>query len=253
MYAQLGINVVASVPNVFAAQADQQRGAHTHDASIAALRTLNALGYGQNGEGVTGAPARGLQLDLVFNPQEPVLPPEQGALEEMYRRRLADLGIQFNNLFAVANNPIGRYGASLIDSGAFDNYMETLIDSFNPQCAPALMCRHQISVGWDGAIYDCDFNQALVLKAEFPVTPSAPRISAQNSAAPLGFASGTAEAQKFTPTDPTGNAQVTAPANISDFAADPTKSFARTIIFGNHCYACTAGAGSSCTGTLVLE
>jgi hypothetical protein len=186
-----------------------------------------------------------------------VLPPEQGALEEMYRRRLADLGIQFNNLFAVANNPIGRYGASLIDSGAFDNYMETLIDSFNPQCAPALMCRHQISVGWDGAIYDCDFNQALGLKAEFPVTPSASRISAQNSAAPLGFASGTAEAQKFTPTDPLEpspiNAQVTAPANISDFAADPTKSFARTIIFGNHCYACTAGAGSSCTGTLVLE
>jgi radical SAM/Cys-rich protein len=248
------------VPNVFAAQADQQRGAHTHDASIAALRTLNALGYGQNAEGsegsvgvnsrdsaipeakpsgvaestgiryaegVTGAPARGLQLDLVFNPQEPVLPPEQGALEEMYRRRLADLGIQFNNLFAVANNPIGRYGASLIDSGAFDNYMETLIDSFNPQCAPALMCRHQISVGWDGAIYDCDFNQALVLKAEFPVTPSEPNAAT--------------------------NAQVTAPANISDFAADPTKSFARTIIFGNHCYACTAGAGSSCTGTLVLE
>jgi hypothetical protein len=130
-------------------------------------------------------------------------------------------------LFAVANNPIGRYGASLIDSGAFDNYMETLIDSFNPQCAPALMCRHQISVGWDGAIYDCDFNQALVLKAEFPVTPSEPNAAT--------------------------NAQVTAPANISDFAADPTKSFARTIIFGNHCYACTAGAGSSCTGTLVLE
>jgi radical SAM/Cys-rich protein len=236
MYAQLGINVVASVPNVFAAQADQQRGAHTHDASIAALRTLNALGYGQNGEGVTGefdaaaggeGVTGGLQLDLVFNPQEPVLPPEQGALEEMYRRRLADLGIQFNNLFAVANNPIGRYGASLIDSGAFDNYTETLIDSFNPQCAPALMCRHQISVGWDGAIYDCDFNQALVLKAEFPVTPSEPNAAT--------------------------NAHVTAPANISDFAADPTKSFARTIIFGNHCYACTAGAGSSCTGTLVLE
>jgi radical SAM/Cys-rich protein len=221
---------------VFAAQADQQRGAHTHDASIAALRTLNALGYGQNGEGVTGefdaaaggeGVTGGLQLDLVFNPQEPVLPPEQGALEEMYRRRLADLGIQFNNLFAVANNPIGRYGASLIDSGAFDNYTETLIDSFNPQCAPALMCRHQISVGWDGAIYDCDFNQALVLKAEFPVTPSEPNAAT--------------------------NAHVTAPANISDFAADPTKSFARTIIFGNHCYACTAGAGSSCTGTLVLE
>lgn len=112
----------------------------------------------------------------------------------------------------MANNPIGRYGASLIDSGAFDAYLDLLIDSFNPDTCEAMMCRHQLSVGWDGAVYDCDFNQALGLHAR----------------------------------DAEG-----APLSIFDYAADPGRPLKRPIAFGNHCYACTAGFGSSCGGTLV--
>ena len=131
----------------------------------------------------------------------------------MYRRRLGGLGIAFDNLFAMANNPIGRYGASLIDAGAFDAYLETLIDSFNSAACEGMMCRHQLSVGWDGRIYDCDFNQALGIPAR----------------------------------DSQGE------ATIFDYAEDPTRPLKRAIAFGNHCYACTAGFGSSCGGTLVQE
>ncbi len=201
-YERLGVELVASLPNVFAAQADAQRGARTYDASIAVLRQLNERGYGRDGVHV---------LDVVFNPQEPVLPPVQAEVEEMYRRRLQSLGISFDHLFAVANNPIGRYGASLIDAGAFEGYLDLLIDSFNPEACEGMMCRHQLSVGWDGTMYDCDFNLALGLAAE------------------------------------DGRGRV----NIADYAADPARPLGRAIRFGNHCYACTAGFGSSCGGTLV--
>lgn len=203
LYAELGIEVVGSLPNVFAAQADAQRGRHVYDETLEVLRMLNERGYGRDGIHV---------LDVVFNPQEPVLPPVQSDLEAMYRRRLGELGVQFDNLFAVANNPIGRYGASLIDSGAFDNYMDLLIDSFNAEACPNMMCRNQLSIGWDGGVYDCDFNQAISLAA----------------------------------TDEHGR-----PLSIFDYADDSARSLARPIAFGNHCYACTAGFGSSCGGTLV--
>lgn len=202
LYVELGIEVVASLPNVFAAQADAQRGRRSYDSSLAVLRRLNEQGYGRDGVHV---------LDLVFNPQEPVLPPEQDALEAMYERRLGALGISFDRLFAVANNPIGRYGASLIDAGAFENYLDLLMDSFNPATCANMMCRDQLSVGWDGTIYDCDFNLALGLVAE----------------------------------DAQGR------VSIIDYAADPSRPLKRSIRFGNHCYACTAGFGSSCGGTLV--
>lgn len=201
-YDRLGVEIVASLPNVFAAQANAQRGGGTFDETLELLRKLNDRGYGKDGVHV---------LDVAFNPQEPVLPPEQDKLEEMYRRRLAELGISFDNLFAMANNPIGRYGASLIDSGAFDAYLETLIDSFNPEACEGMMCRHQLSVGWDGLVYDCDFNQALGLVAH------------------------------------NERSEVT----IFDYADDPGRPLKRNIVFGNHCYACTAGFGSSCGGTLV--
>ena len=110
VYERLGIEIVASLPNVFEAQADAQRGGDTFDGTLSIMRELNARGYGRDGVHI---------LDVAFNPQEPILPPEQGKLEEMYRRRLGGLGIAFDNLFAMANNPIGRYGASLIDAGAF--------------------------------------------------------------------------------------------------------------------------------------
>lgn len=202
IYDQLNIELVASLPNVFAAQADAQRGKNTHQLSLKILRELNAYGYGSDGKHI---------LDLVFNPQEPILPPLQSDVEEIYKRRLGELGVQFDKLFAVANNPIGRYGASIIDSGAFDNYLDLLIDAYNPDTCEAMMCRHQLSVGWDGTVYDCDFNLALGLTAQ------------------------------------------DTPINIADYAANPELSLQRKINFGNHCYACTAGFGSSCGGTLVQE
>lgn len=204
VYDRLGIEIVASLPNVFEAQANAQRGLHAFDETLDMMRALNERGYGRDGVHI---------LDVAFNPQEPVLPPDQDKLDEMYRRRLASLGVSFDNLFAMANNPIGRYGASLIDSGAFDSYLDMLIDSFNPETCEGMMCRHQISVGWDGRVYDCDFNQALGV----PVRD--------------------------------GNGDVT----IFDYARNPNRPLKRPISFGNHCYACTAGFGSSCAGTLVQE
>lgn len=203
-YERLGVEIVASLPNVFAAQADALRGRDAFDGTLSIMRELNARGYGRDGAHI---------LDVAFNPQEPVLPPDQGKLEEIYRRRLGGLGIVFDNLFAMANNPIGRYGASLIDAGAFDIYLDTLIDRFNPEACEGMMCRHQLSVGWDGRVYDCDFNQA------------------------FGLAGRDAQGE------PT----------IFDYAEDPTRPLKRAIAFGNHCYACTAGFGSSCGGTLVQE
>ena len=203
LYARLGVEVVASLPNVHDAQAEQQRGGGTFDPSIEVLRELNARGYGRDGEHV---------LDLVFNPQWPVLPPDQAELEAVYRRRLAALGVSFDHLFAVANNPIGRYGAHLIDTGAFDGYLNLLIDSFNQQACDGMMCRRQLSVGWDGRVYDCDFNQALGL--------------------PVRREDG-------------------GDRTVFDYAADPALPLARPIRFRNHCYACTAGSGSSCGGTIV--
>ncbi|WP_218971942.1 arsenosugar biosynthesis radical SAM (seleno)protein ArsS [Raoultibacter phocaeensis] len=202
-YAELGIEVVASLPNVNAAQSEKQRGAHTFSGSLEVLRRLNERGYGAGS---------GLVLDLVFNPQWPLLPPEQGELERVYKRRLADdFGITFDTLFAVANNPIGRYGAHLVSTGQFDGYLDTLMDAFNPESVASMMCRHQVSVGYDGRMYDCDFNQAVGLCQQ-------------------------ADGHDL---------------SIFDYAADPNRPLGRSILFGNHCYACTAGFGSSCTGTLV--
>ncbi len=204
LFEELNVEVVASLPNVFEAQANSQRGNNSYDASLKVLRKLNERGYGHDDVHI---------LDLVFNPQEPILPPLQEDLEAMYRRRLDKLGVAFDKLFAVANSPVGRYGLSLIDNGSFDAYMETLIDSFNGDTCEAMMCRHQLSIGWDGRVYDCDFNQALGLQAH------------------------------------DDNGALT----IFDYLEDPSRPLKRPIVFGNHCYACTAGFGSSCGGTLVQE
>ena len=120
--------------------------------------------------------------------------------------------MSFDHLFAVANNPIGRYGAHLVDTGEFDPYLDLLIDGFNQEACDGMMCRGQLSVGWDGRVYDCDFNQALGLS---------------------------------TRREDGGD------RTIFDYAADPTLPLARAIRFRNHCYACTAGSGSSCGGTIV--
>ena len=150
------VGVVASLPCYSAANVDRQRGDGVFDKSIAALRQLNVLGYGQ--------PGSGLVLNLVYNPQGPSLPPDQQALQADYKRELFEhFGIVFNELLALTNMPIQRFGSTLVSKGSFDAYMDLLKGSFQPQNLAGVMCRSLVSVDWQGWLYDCDFNQQLDL------------------------------------------------------------------------------------------
>ena len=195
-----GVAVVASLPCYTPENVNKQRGKGVFGQSITALQQLNALGYGQAGSG--------LELDLVYNPIGARLPPAQASLESDYRQRLhADFGIAFNNLFTITNMPIKRFLHELERDGELDAYMQLLIDNFNPRAALGVMCRNLVSVGWDGGLYDCDFNQMLRIEL--------------------------------------GRARTT----LWDIARlDEIDS--RSIAFARHCYGCTAGAGSSCGGSL---
>ena len=193
------VEVIASLPSFRASQTDAQRGDGVFDKSIQALQLLNRQGYGREGSGLT--------LHLVYNPVGAFLPPRQEAIEAQFRRELHRThGIVFNRLYTITNMPISRFLEFLIESGNYDGYMERLANAFNPAAAAGVMCRYTLSVGWDGTLYDCDFNQML----ELPVDHGAPR-------------------------------------HIRDF--DPAQLHRRRIVTGNHCYGCTAGAGSSCGGT----
>ncbi|MGH7261259.1 MAG: arsenosugar biosynthesis radical SAM (seleno)protein ArsS [Nitrospiraceae bacterium] len=193
------VEVIASLPYFRATQTDAQRGDGVFDKSIQALQLLNRLGYGREGSGLT--------LNLVYNPVGAFLPPKQAAIEAQFRRELQRThGIVFNRLYTITNMPISRFLEFLIESGNYDGYMERLANAFNPAAAAGVMCRYMLSIGWDGTLYDCDFNQML----ELPVDHGAPR-------------------------------------HIRDF--DPAQLHRRRIVTGNHCYGCTAGAGSSCGGT----
>lgn len=197
--AELGVTVFASLPHYTAKPVEKQRGANTFDGVIAMLQKLNTLGYGAS----EGAGGEGPALNLVFNPSGAFLPPDQEALEREYRAKLAeDYGIVLDHVFAIANNPLGRFGNLLHKTGNLERYMGKLVGAFNPDTVPAMMCRSQLSVGWDGALYDCDFNQAAGLPCKNGLT-------------------------------------------IAELAADPSLPLQRDIAFGNHCYACCAGAGSS--------
>jgi radical SAM/Cys-rich protein len=179
---------------------DRQRGAGVFNRVIEAMRRLNSLGYAQ--------PGSPLLLDLAYNPAGTYLPGSQAALEHEYKSRLeADHGVYFNTLFCLVNSPTGRYLEYLIRSDNLDDYMNSLHLSFNPSTVESLMCRTTLSVGWDGRLYDCDFNQMLDL--------------------PVSCASS---------------------ANVHDFDHDELAR--RRIVTGNHCFSCTAGAGSSCQGSL---
>jgi radical SAM/Cys-rich protein len=154
--AEQQVDVVASMPCYSAANVDKQRGDGVFDKSIAALQKLNALGYGQ--------PGSGLSLNLVYNPQGPSLPPNQQQLQADYKRELlAHFGIVFNELFALTNMPIQRFGSTLVSKGTFDTYMELLKSSFQQDNLPGVMCRNTVSVDWQGWLSDCDFNQQLGL------------------------------------------------------------------------------------------
>lgn len=158
------VEVVASLPCYLRQNTDAQRGAGVFEKSIEALRRLNAVGYGQL--------ESGLLLTLVYNPLGPSLPPPQATLEAAYRKELAArYGILFNRLFTITNMPISRFLDDLVQTGRYDEYMNKLVAAYNPAAVAGVMCRTTLSVGWDGRLYDCDFNQML----ELELAPGQPR------------------------------------------------------------------------------
>ena len=157
--AEQQVEVVASLPCYGPENTDAQRGLGVFARSIEALRRLNALGYGM--------PGSGLVLTLVYNPIGPALPPAQAGLEAAYRRELQKgYGVVFNRLYTIANMPINRFLDDLVHEGRFEEYMHRLIEAYNPAAAAGVMCRTTLSVGWEGRLYDCDFNQMLGLGLE---------------------------------------------------------------------------------------
>lgn len=193
------VQLVASLPCYLEENVQAQRGRGVYKKSIEAIRRLNALGYGSES---------GLLLNLVYNPGGPFLPPSQPELEEDYRRELKHrFSIVFNHLLTITNMSLGRFRTKLERESLEQKYLQLLKDSFNLLTVSAVMCRHQISVGWDGTLYDCDFNLALSL----PVNHGAPD-------------------------------------HIQAFRLEDLRN--RRIVTGEHCFGCTAGAGSSCSGAL---
>src|SRR5215510_1592817 len=197
------VELVCSLPCYSKENVDKQRGKGTFDASIRALQRLNEIGYGQDGSD--------LVLNLVYNPVGPHLPPPQDKLEQDYKTNLREqFGIVFNHLFCLSNMPITRYATHLKLRGEYEPYLKLLEANFNPATLDRVMCRDLISIGWDGLVYDCDFNQML----DLPIRSHAGK-----------------------------------PFHIKTLALDQVERHEITV--GNHCYACTAGSGSSCGGALI--
>jgi radical SAM/Cys-rich protein len=150
------VELISSLPHYSSRRTDAQRGEGVFEKSVKALKMLNAVGYGKE---------PGLALNLVYNPTGAMLPPAQSSLERDFKTKLNEKHeIVFNNLYAITNMPISRYLDYLIDSGQLEDYMDELLASFNPQAIESVMCRNMISVGWDGKLYDCDFNQMLEIE-----------------------------------------------------------------------------------------
>lgn len=155
-YAERDVELVCSLPHYKAKTTDKQRGAEVFNRSIRVLQRLNELGYGRKPE---------LVLNMVYNPAGAFFPPDQTAMEREYKEHLGrDYGIAFNQLFTITNNPSGRFREFLERSGNLEDYMNKLCTAFNPATLQNMMCRYQVSVGYDGSLYDCDFNQAIGLK-----------------------------------------------------------------------------------------
>ncbi len=161
-FKQHKIEVVSSLPYFTSAKTDSQRGEGVFEKSIQALKMLNDVGYGKQDSG--------LILDLVYNPAGAFLPGDQSGLEREFKNKLkTNFDIEFNNLFTITNLPVSRFLEYLERSSNFESYMEKLVNAFNPSAAANVMCRNTISVGWDGYLYDCDFNQMLELKVASPI------------------------------------------------------------------------------------
>ena len=198
------VEIIASLPCYSEANVSKQRGQGVFEKSIDALRRLNAIGYGKDGSDLT--------LNLVYNPVGAHLPPPQATLEEDYKRELGtNFDITFNHLYTITNMPISRFAHALQREGKTDAYMKLIATAFNPMTLGGLMCRRQVSISWDGYLYDCDFNQMLDMKV--------------------------------------GNSQ---PFRLGEQSAAELVRLLqqRTILVDSHCYRCTAGAGSSCGGSL---
>ncbi|GAC1586833.1 MAG: arsenosugar biosynthesis radical SAM protein ArsS [Chitinophagaceae bacterium] len=156
-YKKHNIEIASSLPFYTSGRTDRQRGNGVFEDSVKALQMLNAVGYGKEGAG--------LVLNLVYNPAGAFLPPSQAALEKEFKETLLkQYNIEFNSLFVITNMPISRYLDYLLQSGNYEKYMEKLTAAFNPAAAAGVMCRNTISIGWDGYLYDCDFNQMLDMK-----------------------------------------------------------------------------------------
>ena len=193
------VHVISSMPHWTEGKTDQQRGDGVFNASIKALKMLNAVGYGM--------PESKLKLDLVYNPSGAFLPGDQTALEADFKKALlSNFEIQFHNLFSITNLPISRFLDYLIASENYEDYMYNLVEAYNPSAVENVMCTNTLSVSWDGNLYDCDFNQMLNLKVASAIK------------------------------------------HISDYNEKILQD--RNIIVNQHCYGCTAGAGSSCQGVV---
>jgi len=196
------VEIIASMPCYTPGNVNAQRGEGVFDSSIVALQLLNSLGYGIDPK---------LPLHLVYNPVDAFLPRPQAELEADYKRELAaHFGIVFDKLYTITNLPIGRFASYLRHNNQLDDYMDLLINTFNPATIEGLMCRKTISVGWRGEVYDCDFNQQLDMQWQNP--------------------------------DGSG---------LFLWDIDPNGIVDREIMTGDHCFGCTAGAGSSCSGAIV--
>ena len=197
------VQIVASLPCYIEDNVDGQRGKGVYQKSMQALRLLNRLGYGE--------PDGKLSLTLVYNPTGPYLPPPQENLEQDYKAFLAEkFDIRFNQLFTITNMPIARFGSTLLSRGEFENYMNLLKDAFSVANMQGLMCINQLSIDWQGYVYDCDFNQMLNMNIRDP-----------------------ASFRKLHISDVLKTSLQDIPVSIAD-----------------HCYGCTAGQGSSCGGAL---
>ena len=197
-FAENNITVISSLPCYTAKNTDKQRGKGVFSHSIEALKRLNEVGYGKKDTK--------LELHLVYNPLGHFLPPPQEKLQDDYNKQLFEnFGVEFNELYTITNLPISRFLDYLVTIGEYEKYMELLIENFNSSAAFGVMCRNTISVGWDGYLYDCDFNQMLDMKLDKT-------------------------------------------QHISNF--DDEKLAEREIKVNQHCFGCTAGAGSSCQGAL---
>ncbi len=194
-----GLRVVSSLPFYLPEKTDRQRGEGVFAKSIEALQRLNQVGYGREEH---------LIIDLVYNPSGAFLPAAQSELEADFKRELkSHYDIDFNSLLTITNLPISRFLEFLIRTDNYEDYMDTLVTSFNLATLDGLMCRNTLSIGWDGQLYDCDFNQMLELNIDHPIK------------------------------------------HIKDLMNGSIAN--RNIVINNHCYGCTAGAGSSCQGSVI--